>query len=288
MNEELNHEREQDTGTEVIPVNTLGAIIQAEIDTAIRTAKAYPRSLARFKKEALAMATLDEETASSCFYSVPRAGKSVEGPSVRLAEIVASAWGNLRFGARVISDNGRLITAQGVCADLERNNIGTIEVQRRVTDKKGRRFSDDMVVVTGNAACSIALRNAVFRVIPRVYVNDILEQARKVAIGDAKTLENRRAEMVAYFGKMGIVPERVFAAVGKSAVEDIGLGELGTLKGFATAIKDGEASVDETFPPLPKPGAEAEAKPASRTDALAAKLGAKDGKPAPEAQEAAR
>src|SRR4051794_13584258 len=78
------------------------AITRGEIDMQIRTARAYPRNITTFKREALALACLDEETASSMFYVVPRGGKMIEGPSIRMAEIVGSAFGNLRYGARIV------------------------------------------------------------------------------------------------------------------------------------------------------------------------------------------
>lgn len=233
---------------QIVPTTVIGSITRAEIDSRIATAKQWPRSLARFKAMAKEMAVLDEEVAASCFYAIPRGGKTITGPSVRLAEIVGSAWGNLGYGARIVADDGKIVTAQGVCHDLERNVAASIEVQRRVTDKNGRRFSDDMVIVTCNAACSIALRNAIFKVIPKAYVSIIEREVRAVAIGDASTLTANRDKMVAYFGKMGLTPARVFAAVGRRAIDDIGLDELATLKGMATAIKDGDISVDEAFP----------------------------------------
>ena len=70
---------------------TLSVLSRAEIDVQITTAKRYPRSVTAFRREAEEMATLDEETAGSMFYVLPRAGKNIEGPSVRLAEIVGSA-----------------------------------------------------------------------------------------------------------------------------------------------------------------------------------------------------
>ena len=47
--------------------------------------------------------TLDEETASTCSYSLPRANKVITGPTVHLAKIIAQNWGNLRVEAKVIS-----------------------------------------------------------------------------------------------------------------------------------------------------------------------------------------
>ena len=74
---------------ELLPpsVPAMVAVARAEIDTQIATARAYPRSLKRFRETATTMATLDEKTAASCFYALPRGGKSIMGPSARLAEI---------------------------------------------------------------------------------------------------------------------------------------------------------------------------------------------------------
>src|SRR4051812_35203832 len=101
-----------DEGVEVMSGGlALSPAVRAEIDIQISTAKHYPRSIKAFKQQALDMATFDEETASGCFYSLPRGGKPVEGPSARLAEIVLSAWGNVRADARVVSADATEITA---------------------------------------------------------------------------------------------------------------------------------------------------------------------------------
>jgi hypothetical protein len=164
-----------------------------------------------------------------------------------MAEIAISTFQNLRAGARIISDDGKVITAQGVCHDLQNNVCISVEVKRRVTTKDGRRYSDDMVVMTGNAACSIALRNATFRVVPLALVKPIYEAAKKVAVGDAKTLVYRRADCIAHFSKMGVAKEKVFSALGVNAAEDISLEHLEVLIGYANAIKDGDTSIDEVF-----------------------------------------
>lgn len=242
--------------------------VRGEIDAQVRTAKAYPRSIKRFIDEALSMATLTEDVAASCIYALPRGGKPIEGPSARLAEIVASAWGNCRVGARTVAEDDAFVTAQGVFQDVERNVHVTFEVRRRITDKNGRRYNDDMIGVTANAACSIALRNAVFKGIPKAFWSSIYDAARKCAVGDIKTIESKRADMLAYFGKMGVTPDRVLAAIGVGAVEDIGAEELATLKGVAAALKDGETTPEQAFPAAQK--AETKAKGAA---AVMEKLG---------------
>lgn len=250
---------------------------RAEVDVQISTARRFPRSLKAFKDQAIQMATMDQETAESCFYVLPRSEKSIEGPGVRLAEIVASAWGNMRYGSRQIGDDGKFITAQGMAFDLEKNVAVTLEVRRRITDKYGKRYNDDMVGVTGNAAGSIALRNAIFRVIPKAYVNAIYQAAKKVAIGDVKSLSTRRDQILERFAKMGVQKDKILAALQRefqdrqfNGVEDIDLAAIEKLIGIGTAIKDGDMSVDDAFPPLRS--VQETPEPKNKTEELAGKL----------------
>lgn len=236
---------------EVLESSALEQMERASIDIQIATAKKYPRQLSTVKVLMLSFATLDIETAAGCFFTLPGRkggdGKPIQGPSIRMAEIALSTYQNLRAGARVIADDGKIITAQGVCHDLQNNVCISVEVKRRVTTKQGQRYSDDMVVMTGNAACSIALRNATFRVVPLALVKPIYEAAKKVAVGDAKTLVARRADALAHFTKMGVTKEKVFNSVCAKTVEDIGLEQLETLIGFANAIRDNDTTIDEVF-----------------------------------------
>jgi hypothetical protein len=113
-----------------------------------------------------------------------------------------------------------------------------------------------MITTTGNAAASIALRNAIFRVVPRTYVNAIYAKVREVAVGDAKTLDARRTEVLVRLEKIGVPRDRVFAKLDKRAVDDIGLEDLEVLIGLGTAIKNGEAQIDDLFPAVrPAPAA---------------------------------
>jgi hypothetical protein len=220
---------------------------KSEIDQKIATAHKFPRSIKRFRDEALQMVTLSETVAEQCIYALPRDGKTIEGPSARFAEVVASAWGNCRAGARVVDDSGEFVTAQGVFHDLERNVAITYEVQRRITNKRGQRYSADMIGVTANAACSIALRNAILKGVPKAFWEDMYSEARRVIMGDVKTLANRRANAIAAFQKFGVSAEQITAKLGVQGVEDITLEHLVTLKGLLTAIRDGDTTPEDAF-----------------------------------------
>lgn len=219
------------------------------IDLQVKTAKAYPRSVSRFRKDCEALATLDEETAGECMYALPRGGKTIEGPSARFAEIVLHTWGNSRAEALVIEEGATHVKAQGTFYDLERNVAVRKIVARRITDKGGRRFNDDMIGTTGNAACSIALRNAVFAGVPKAIWKSIYQKARQASLGKGGTLTQTRQTLLDYFGKLGVTPEKVFAFLGVQGLEDMGEDQVITMRGVANAIKDGEASVEDTFSP---------------------------------------
>jgi hypothetical protein len=237
---------------EIVAPDAIGSIERAQVDVQISTARKYPRTLSKVKERMLSFATLDEETASSCFYTLParRGGddKPIQGPSVRMAEIALASYQHVKAGSRIISDDGKFLTAQAVVHDLENNVAVSIEVRRRVTSKSGARYSDDMIAVTGNAACSIALRNAVFRVVPRALITPVYEAAKRVAVGDVKSLTSKRAQIIGRLKQMGAKDAAILAAVGADKIEDIDLARLEVLIGLGTAIKDGEITLETAFP----------------------------------------
>jgi hypothetical protein len=184
------------------------------------------------------------------FYARPQDGKMIEGPSVRMAEIVVAAWGNFSAESLIVSQNDKSITAQATVWDIEKNVRRRLQVERSILKRNGQKFSDAMIITTGNAAMSIAYRNAVFSVIPRSYIDPIWMQAKKVAVGDAKTMVARRDDCMAWFGKIGVTPDRVLSFVEKQSVEDMTVDDIGTLLGVVTAIKSGDAVIDDIMPTI--------------------------------------
>lgn len=279
-----------DDGVEVISSGALSTVIKAEIDQAVATAHAFPRNIRSFLEEAKALVTLSEDMAQACIYALPRRdadGKKINitGPSARFAEIIQSSFGNNRGGGRVIGDENGFIVAQGVFHDLEKNTSVTMEVRRRITGKGGKRFSSDMVGVTGNAAASIAHRNAVLKGVPKALWLPLYEAAVAVAIGQGKSMSERRARAFEVFSKRGIDKKQILAALDLTAEVEITEAHIETLVGWNTALKDGSVTIESIFgddePESTAPGATSgRAGMAGVGAALAAKRGAKD---APEA-----
>ena len=251
---------------------TVAVLQSAEIDSQIATAKRYPRDVDAFRDQARKMATINEAVARGCVYALPRDGKFIEGPSARFAEIMISAWGNCRAGARIIGQDGQFITAQGVFHDLERNVAITFDVRRRITNRQGKTYSADMIAVTGNAAASIALRNATLRGIPGALWNDIYEATREAIKGDEATVEERRKVALTIFNdKYGIESKTVFDLLDVGGAKDIGQEELVSLRGILAALNDGEVTVENL---LRDAGVEVKPKKSTKKKAAAKKTAA--------------
>jgi hypothetical protein len=232
---------------QIIDTATLGAIEGAQIDRQIATAHAYPRSIKLAISNILTLATLDEQTAVECVYVIKRGGKPLRGPSIRLAEIIAQAWRNNRVEARVVQIDrvNKVIVAEGTFVDLEGNTATRASVQRRISDKYGKLFSDDMITTTGNAACSIARRNAILAGVPKGVWRRAFDEAERVIKGDVKTLVERRDQALKHMAHHGLSDTQVFAILDVKGVEDIDLEDLVNLRVIATALKNGEQTVEE-------------------------------------------
>lgn len=223
----------------------------AEIDQQIATARKWPRSIDNAVKSITQLATYDPETAQECIYNLPRGkgadAKVISGPSIRMAELIAQQWGNNRCDARVVhvDRKEKYIEAEGVYHDLETNTAVRTKVRRRISDKYGKIYNDDMIIVTGNAACSIALRNAILRGVPKPIWRRAYEKAIAVVRGDIQTLQARRGQLVEAFEALGVPAAQVYALAGVAGPHDVGLDQLVYLAGVYTAIRNNEVTAED-------------------------------------------
>lgn len=237
-----------ETSTGIVTLST-ASLAKVEIDSAISTAKQYPRDEEQSLAKAMKLVKIaGQRTDAGLFYKLPRGGKEIEGPSVRLAEIIAKTYGNCRFGARVVAEEDNFVIAQGVFHDLETNTALTIEVKRRIRDRNGVRYNDDMISTTSNAAAGIAYRNAVLKGIPKVLWQPLYDEARKLAGGSTKKeTEKKKVELTEILHGSGITPKMISAKFGVKDLKQLTPAQVADLAGIATAIKDGEITAARAF-----------------------------------------
>lgn len=244
-------------------VTTDGEIIEAsivatpvfsqELDVQIATAKRFPRRKDRDIALRIAdRATLTPEIAKECIFNVERGGKAILGPSIRLAEIIRSCYGNIYVKARFVRIDAedraaQAVICEAVAIDVESNDMESAQVRRSImtSPKRGevpRRFSADMISTAVMAAQAIARRNAILALVPKALWIDAYDKVMRVVEGDEKTLSARRTDMLQAFKKLGVPAEKLFEAMGVESEAEIGTADMPRLQGMWNAIKDGESA----------------------------------------------
>ena len=215
------------------------AVERANVDSQVATAKQYPRDLARSVNNSIAMATMDYATAQSCGYALPRGGKPITGPSVHLAKLLVSNWGNMRAEAKVVQITDKQVISRGTCWDLENNVATAFEVRRSIVGKGGKRFTD-----------------AVFSVIPKAITDKVYQAAQHFITGDLSDEEKlvaRRKKCIDFFkDEYGITEQEVVMLCGKQTVNQIKADQIALLLGITQSLTDGDTTVDELMKPYRK------------------------------------
>jgi hypothetical protein len=252
--------RDDEAGRDIqIDTRVIAGLTRAEIDVQIATAHKYRRSITSVQRQIETFATLDAETATSCFFRKPQREKKkdpktgreawvdgyIEGPSIRFAEIVMQAWGNGRVASRVTDQTATEIEATGVFHDLESNVAWAKSVRVPIVGANGAKFPGHLITTLGNAAASKAIRNAIFAGVPRGIWNRGYQAALLAAKGELKTLPERRKALFAKATEENISQAEIFAMLGVKGEADIDIDKLFDAAALLTAIRDGEATIAE-------------------------------------------
>ncbi len=232
-------------------------IVKSEVyESQVDIAKRYPRELKKVINNAVAIATMDTETAQTCGYSLPRAGKKINGASVHLAKIIVQCYGNIRVESRVIGVNAKEVIAEAIAFDLETNIASKREERKSIVTKNGKRYSDDMIITTGKAAASIAYRNVVFDVIPKSIVDKVYKEAMNTITGDlsdeTKLIKRRKAAIDAFKDNFAVEENELLENLGLNTTNQIKQDQIVILLNMYNSLDTGEFTVDEMFNRIPK------------------------------------
>lgn len=247
-----------ETGAEVLDPRKVLAeqsiavdLARIEIDQQIATAHKFPRMIDSVFKKISTLACYNKDSAESCIYSLPRGGKPIIGPSIGFANIVAQAWGNCRIGSRIsyIDTKQKVVIAEGAFLDLETNTQSIVPVQRRIVDRSGRLYNEDMQIVTGMAAASIARRNAILQGVSRGLWHPVWMDALNIVRGDVTTFAENKAAAFKALTQFGVKPEQVFLVLGLKGDLDLTFEHIPILRGMYQALRDGSTTVEDMFDP---------------------------------------
>mgnify|MGYP001071805092 CR=1 FL=1 len=247
------------TGTE-LAATASAAMAKAEIESAYVMAMKRPRNWMNVRAQILA-ACERPVFAEKAEYQKPMGGSKISGPSIRFAETVIQAAGNIKTSATVIYDDENIRKVHVQVIDLENNisygkEITLAKTVERKQLKQGQEplatrlnsygqmvyivpATEDELLVKQAAQESKIIRTCGLRMIPQ----DIVEEAMDVARATRKKNIDPKAEtnkILDAFAKMGVKPSDI-ASYLKKPVEQIVAPDIDDLRQIYTAIKDGDA-----------------------------------------------
>jgi len=222
----------------------------AEVHSMIVAAKQFPRD------EATAYASLmracqRKELAEVSMYSYPRAGQTVSGPSIRLAEEAARCWGNVEFGVKELSQKDGESEMLAFAWDLETNvrSSQTFNVKHvRDTRSGARKLTDQRDIYENNANnAGRRLRARILAILPPDFINAALEECARTLKGDNSVpLEDKIKKMIVAFEKVGVKQSLIEGRLGKKS-ELMTDDELVEYRGIYASIKDKHSKVSDWF-----------------------------------------
>lgn len=206
-------------------------------------AEAYERIMEECKRHTLA----DE-----AIYSFPRGGETIEGPSIRLAEVIARNWGNMDFGIRELSRRQGESEMEAFACDLQ-TNTRTVQqftvAHSRDTKSKGKvALTDDRdIYEVGANQAARRLRARILAIIPGDLVDAALEQCRRTLEGKNDIpMADRVRKMVDAFKVLSVTPKMLQQRLGHP-LDDMTPDELRQLQGAYKSIRDNMTKVSDWF-----------------------------------------
>jgi len=140
-------------------------------------------------KAVLKYADSDLHFAIGCIYAIPRGGRVIRGPSVRLAELLRYVWGGIWLEAVDVVEHNDHVVAKVVGVDTVNGNLTCEIVPERIVYRDGRRYDVDGILNAKRAALAKAKRNVILDLIPANLVSN------RIVVGLRARLTAKRREI---------------------------------------------------------------------------------------------
>lgn len=229
----------------------------AEAQGKLLIAKRFPRDAAAAFDKVMASCSRPS-LAAQATYSYPKGGQTISGPSIRLAEELARAWGNLDFGIRELSQRDGQSEMQAYAWDLETNVISTQNFSvkhERHTSSGVKRLTDprDIYEMTANQA-GRRLRARILAILPPDLVEAALDRCRATLVAAANPTDKKKVNgLLKAFERFGVTLSHIETRLGHS-IEAITSEELADLIDIGNSLKDNMSSATDWFNIAQAPG----------------------------------
>ena len=222
----------------------------AEAQGKLVIAKRFPRD--EVQSYAKAMEACQRPTmAAKAFYSFPRGGQTVEGPTIRFAEELARCWGNIDYGIKELSQDDGKSEMQAYAWDLETNAQSVqnfTNPHQREQGKKMVTLTSQRDIYENNANMATRrLRSRILAILPAWFVEDAIAECKKTLAGQNDTpLIDRVKKMVVQFAKIGVTQEMIEKRL-KRKIDTMTSDDFVEYVGIYNAVKGGESKIADWF-----------------------------------------
>jgi len=223
-----------------------------EVKGQIFMARQFPRNVFQAEQRILD-ACKRPSLAETAVYSYPRGGTRVEGPSIRLAEVLAQNWGNIAFGIKELEQRPGESVAMAYAWDLETNvrqeKVFTVPHSRKAKGKIKKLDDprDIYELVANNGARR--LRACILGIIPGDIVEKAVEECNKTLAGNNQgPLKDRISNALkAFKDKFRVTQEQIEERFGYN-VDAFTERDLLDLIKIYNSLKDGMSKPEDWFP----------------------------------------
>jgi hypothetical protein len=229
-----------------------------EVQAAVFMAKRFPRD-ENFALSRINQSCQRKGLAEKAIYTYPKGGQNVTGPSIRLAEAIAQAWGNIQCGVVELEQRPGESLCMSYCWDIETNfrDSKVFAVSHSIQTKKGTKMLTDPREIYEHVANQGARRKraCILAVIPKDVVDSAMEACqRTLAAAYKEPLIDRLRKMVNVFQNEFSIPLESIEKYMGYKLDSFTEMDMVTLRGVYTALKEG-ASKREDYFDLPKAAA---------------------------------
>ena len=189
--------------------------------------------------------------AEAAQYAFPRGGKTVRGPSIRLAEVLAQNFGNMLYGVEEISQQSGVSVAQSFAWDIETNVKVTKKFHvphKRYGNGKITELTDprDIYELVANQGAR-RLRSCILQLIPVDLKEAAIEECEKTIKGkNTESIQDRVKKLIVAFKDFGVTIEDIEGNIGHP-LDTVIESELVDLRAIYRSIKDGVVNKAEFF-----------------------------------------
>ena len=244
----------------------------AEVQAAVVMARRFPRDEMR-AIEKIRNACSRPTLAESAVYQYSRGGSDVSGPSIRLAEAIAAAWGNLQFGVREVEQRNGESTCEAFAWDVESNTrvVKSFKVSHIRHTKKGDTLLTDPRDIYEMVANQGArrVRACILGIIPGDVVEDAVRQCETTLNAKADTTPEGLKKVADAFAVYGVTVKQLEARI-QRRWDSITAAQVVGLRKIIVSLRDGMSKPEDWFEPIAKDEAKPSeaAKPKKLRDAL--------------------